>query len=63
MTLYVKHFETDSVHVMKKGRFKESKEVSIHINLVQSYQKTMKIVCRNNSTQSVCKAILVMTDS
>ena len=45
---------------MKKGRlFQRNKGNSIYINLGQSYQKTMKIMTRNNNTQNVRKAILV----
>ena len=52
-------FETDSANVMKKGCSKETKEISIYINLTQLYQKTMKTVTRNNNTQNVHKATLV----
>ena len=31
----------------------------MYINLAQSYQKTMKIVTRNNNTRDVRKALLV----
>ena len=45
---------------MKKGRlFQRNKGNSIYINLGQSYQKTMKIMTRNNNTQNVRKAIMV----
>ena len=53
-------FETDSVNVMKKGRFfQRNNRNSIYINLPQLYQKTKKIVTRNNNTQNVRKDILV----
>ena len=45
---------------MKKGRlFQRNKGNSIYINLGQSYQKTMKIMTRNNNTRNVRKAIMV----
>ena len=60
ITLVRDRFETDSVNVMKKGRlFQRNKLNSIYINLARSYQKTMKIVTRNNNTQNVRKATLV----
>ena len=59
ITLVRDRFETDSVNVMKKGRlFQRNKLNSIYINLAQSYQKTMKIVTRNNNTQNVRKSLL-----
>ena len=46
--------------MMKKGRFfQRSKGNSIYINLAQPYQKTLKIVTRNNNTLDVRKALLV----
>ena len=49
-------FGTDSVNMMKNRPLVAKKEeISAHINLVHSYQKTMEIVTRNNNTQKACK--------
>ena len=57
-------FGTDSVNMMKNRPLVAKKEeISAHINLVHSYQKTMEIVTRNNNTQKACKPYWLVTSS
>ena len=57
-------FGTNSVNMMKNRPLVAKKEeISAHINLVHSYQKTMEIVTRNNNTQKACKPYWLVTSS
>ena len=58
-------FKTDSVNEMKKiGRLLQRNNESFKIySLGSAYQKTMKIVTKNNNTQIVCKPYWFVTNS
>ena len=57
-------FEADSVNVMKDRPLIAKKHRKFHYILAGSvYQKTMKIVIRNNNTQNVRKPYWFVTNS
>ena len=57
------HFETDSVNVMKnRSLVAEKQRKSQYILAASVYQKTMKIVARNNNTQNVRKPYWFVTN-
>ena len=45
--------ETDSVNMIKNRPLvaKKHKKISVYVNLIQSYQKTMEALTKNNNTR------------